>query len=163
MSLADTFKVTTPTDTEIGFTRMFNAPRKLVWEAMSKPELLKKWLFGPPGWAMTLCEEDQRVGGKFRWEWKNDDGREMAMVGEYREIVAPERVVRTETFEFGCVPQSGEQLVTMTFTEIGKTTRMDMLVAYPTKEARDAMIASGMEHGMAADYDRLDDILSNLV
>jgi uncharacterized protein YndB with AHSA1/START domain len=100
-----TLNVTTPSDREIVMTRVFDAPRHLVFEAMSKPELIKRWLYGPPGWSMTACEDDPRVGGTFRWAWRGPNGEEMSMRGVYREIAPPERVVRTESFEFGCAPR----------------------------------------------------------
>jgi uncharacterized protein YndB with AHSA1/START domain len=154
-------KVTTPTDREIVMTRVFNAPRKLVWQTMSKPELLKRWLFGPPGWAMTVCDDDVRVGGAFRWVWRGPDGQEMALRGVYREVVPPERMVRTESFEFGCAPQAGEQVGTLVLTEKDGQTTLTLTVVYPSKEARDGAIASGMEHGVAAGYDRLDELFAN--
>jgi uncharacterized protein YndB with AHSA1/START domain len=158
--MKNTLNVTTPTDREVVITRAFDAPRELVWDAMSKPELLKRWLFGPPGWEMTVCEEDPRVGGKFRWAWKGPGGAAMSMHGVYREVVPPERAVRTETFDAGCAPQGGEQLSTLVLTEQGGKTLLTLTVQFPSKEARDAAVASGMEHGMAAGYDRLDGILA---
>lgn len=152
--------VTTPTDREIVITRTFAAPRQTVWDAMTKPELLKKWLFGPPGWAMTVCEDDHRVGGKFRWEWVGPNGMAMAMTGENREIVPPERGVRVERMEFGCAPQAGEQLATLVLTESAGVTTLTLTLLYPSKEARDGAVASGMEHGMAAGYARLDAMLA---
>jgi uncharacterized protein YndB with AHSA1/START domain len=135
----------TPTDRQIVMTRVFEAPRSLVFEAMKRPELLERWLLGPPGLTMVECENDLRSGGRYRHVWRSVDGIQMAMHGVYREVVPPERIVRTETFAFGCGPQSGEQLSTVTLT-----------VLYPSKEARDATIASGMERGVAASYNRLD-------
>ena len=158
--MKNTLKVTTPTDREIVMTRDFDAPRSLVWETMSKPELLKRWLFGPPGWEMVACEDDPRVGGSFRWAWRGPDGAEMVMTGVYREVVAPERVVRTESFEIGCAPQMGEQLATLVLAEQGSKTKLTLTLLYPSREARDATIASGMEHGVAAGYDRLDELLA---
>ena len=158
--MKNTLKVATSGDREIVVSRTFDAPRELVWETMSRPELLKRWLFGPPGWEMTVCEEDQRVGGRFRWEWKGPDAAAMTMTGEYREIVPPERCVRTESFEIGCIPQMGEQLATLILTEAGEKTHLMITVLYPSKEARDAALASGMERGMAAGYDRLDELLA---
>lgn len=160
--MKNTLKVATSGDREIVITRDFDAPRDLVWETMSRPELLKRWLFGPPGWEMTTCEDDPRVGGKFRWAWSGPDGAAMSMTGEYREIVPPERAVRTESFETGCIPQMGEQLATLVLTEAGGKTTLTLTVLYPSKEARDGALASGMEHGMAAGYDRLDDILQTV-
>src|SRR2546427_6606549 len=101
---AATFTVTTPSDREILITRVFDAPRSLVFDAMTRPELLKRWLSGPPGWSMTDCASDLKVGGAFRNVWRGPDGTEMAMRGIYRDIVPPERIVRTESFEFGCQP-----------------------------------------------------------
>ena len=152
-------QVTTPTDREIVITREFNAPRELVWDSLSKPELLKRWIAGPPGWEMTACEENAHVGGTFRWVWSGPDGAEMAMSGVYREIAPPERCVRTERFEFGCVPGGGEQLATLVLTENGDKTALTLTLLYDSKEARDGAVASGMDQGLAAGYDRLDEIL----
>jgi uncharacterized protein YndB with AHSA1/START domain len=157
----NSLKVSTPTDREIVMTRVFDAPRTLVWDAMCKPDLLKRWLFGPPGWSMVVCENDVRVGGAFRHVWRGPDGAEMAMRGVYREVVPPERAVRTESFEFGCASQAGEQLGTLVLTERGGKTTLTLTLLYPSKEARDATVASGMEHGVAAGYDRLDEILAS--
>jgi len=160
--MKNTLKVAAVGDREIVLTRDFDAPRALVWETMSKPELLKRWLFGPSGWELTSCEEDQRVGGTFRWEWSGPDGAAMTMSGVYREISPPERCVRTETFETGCGPQMGEQVATLVLTERGEKTALTLTVLYPSKEARDGALTSGMEKGMAAGYDRLDEILQTV-
>jgi uncharacterized protein YndB with AHSA1/START domain len=159
--MKNTLKVSTPSDREIVMTRVFDAPRRLVWDAHTRPELIKRWLFAPPGWTMTVCEDDVRVGGIFRWEWVGPDGKTaMAMRGVYREVVPPERVVRTETFDFGCDAQSGEQLGTIVLEEKDGRTTLTMTVLFPSKEARDACIASGMEQGVAAGYDRLEELLA---
>ena len=152
--------VTTPTDREIVITREFDAPRELVWETMSRPELLKRWLHGPPGWEMTACEDDARVGGTFRWSWSGPEGAVMSMTGEYREVVPPERCVRTEIFEMGCVPGGGGQLATLGLAERGGKTHLTVTLEYASKEHRDGAVASGMERGMAAGYDRLDELLA---
>ncbi len=159
MNYDGSLKLTTPTDREIVITRGFDAPRSLVFEAMGEPELLKRWLLGPPGWTMVECENDLRVGGAFRHMWRKDDGTEMAMSGVYREVVPPERIVRTEKFHFGCDSQAGEQIVTSVLTEDDGKTRLALTVLYPSKEARDATIASGMERGVASSYDRLAEML----
>jgi uncharacterized protein YndB with AHSA1/START domain len=161
MNNTGTLKVTTPTDREIVMTRVFDAPRTLVFDAMAKPELLKRWLSGPPGWSMVECENDLKVGGAFRHVWRRNDGTEMAMRGVYREVVPPERIVRTESFEFGCDPQAGEQVGTLVLTEQGGRTTLTLTLLYPSKEARDATIASGMECGVAAGYDRLAELLAS--
>jgi uncharacterized protein YndB with AHSA1/START domain len=159
MNNTGNLKVTTPTDREIVMTRVFDAPRSLVFDAMAKAELLKRWLLGPPGWSMVECENDLKVGGAFRHVWRRSDGMQMAMRGVYHEVVPPERIVRTEAFEFGCDAQAGEQLGTLVLTEQGGKTLLTLTVLYPSKEARDATIASGMEHGVAASYDRLAELL----
>ncbi len=119
MKTTATVKVSLPTDREIVITREFDVPRRLVFEAMTKPDLLSRWLLGPPGWSMVDCESDLKVGGAFLHRWRHADGKEMAMRGVYREIVTPERIVRTETFDMGCDAQSGEQLATVVLTEEG--------------------------------------------
>jgi uncharacterized protein YndB with AHSA1/START domain len=154
-------KVTTPSDREIVMTRVFDAPRELVYDAMSRPALLQRWLLGPPGWSMVVCENDVKVGGTFRHVWRGPDGQELAMRGVYREVVPPERVVRTETFDMGCAAQMGEQVGTLVLTEQGGKTTLTLTLLYPSKEARDATIASGMERGVAAGYDRLAELLAS--
>jgi uncharacterized protein YndB with AHSA1/START domain len=148
--------VTTPTDREIVMTRVFDAPRHLVFDAMRRPELLERWLLGPPGWSMVVCENDFTVGGAFRHVWRRGDGTEMAMYGIYREIVAPERIVRTESME----GFPGEQLASVVLAERAGKTTLTLTVHYPSKEARDATLASGMERGVAASYDRLAELLA---
>jgi len=157
-----TLKLTMPTDREIVMTRVVDAPRSLVFEAMTRPELLQRWLLGPPGWSMLVCESDLKVGGVFRHVWRRTDGSEMAMHGVYREVVPPERIVRTESFELGCEAQSCEQLATAVLTEQDGRTMLTITLLYPSKEARDATIASGMERGVAASYDRLAEVLASI-
>jgi len=153
-------KVTTPHDREIVMTRDFDAPRGLVWDFMTQPPLLKRWLFGPSGWSLVDCEIDLKVGGVFRYLWHGPDEITMAMHGVFRELIRPERIVHTESFEFGCDAQAGEQVVTLVLTERGSGTTLRLSALYPSKEARDATIASGMEQGVAAGYDRLDGLLA---
>lgn len=152
--------VATPTDREILVTRTFDAPRRLVWDALSKPELIRRWVFGPPGWEMTVCEDDARVGGTFHWVWTGPDGAGLTMRGVYREVAPPERVVRTESFTMGSGPPMGEQLATLVLAEREGKTHVTIRLQYDSKEARDGAVASGMEHGMAASYDRLEAILA---
>jgi uncharacterized protein YndB with AHSA1/START domain len=158
--MKNTLKVTTPSDREIVLTRVFNAPRRLVFEALTTPELLKRWLLGPPGWIMTVCDIDLIVGGGFRYVWRNTDGSEMGMHGVYREIKAPERIVHTEIFDFGCDAQSQEAVGTAVLTEQDGRTTLTTTILYPSKETRDGVIASGMECGVAAGYDRLEMLLA---
>ncbi len=153
--------VVTSGEREIVIQRTFDAPRALVFEALTQPKQLKRWLLGPPGWTMTECENDLTAGGTFRHVWQHADGNQMARCGQYREIVPPERIVRTERFEFGCEAQSSEQLATLTLTEQDGQTHMTITVVFPSREARDGAIASGMEQGIAASYDRLAAMIGN--
>ena len=159
MSVRNTMTVTTPNDLEILVTREFDAPRDIVWDAMTKPEMLRNWVFGPPGWEMTQCEEDLRVGGAFRWAWRGPNGEELSMHGTYKEVSPPTRVVRNEIFEMNVGPPMGEQLATMELADKGGRTVLTITLRYDSKEARDGAIASGMEHGMNASYDRLEELL----
>ena len=159
MTNTGTFKVTAPTDREIAMTRVFNAPRRLVFDALTKPELVKQWLLGPPGWSMPVCEIDLRVGGAYRYVWRKDDGREMGMGGGYREIVPRERVVCTELFDEAWYP--GESLITTTLAEKDGKTTLRTTMRYVSQEARDGVLKSGMESGVAVSYDRLEQLLAS--
>jgi len=153
-------KVTTPSDREIAITRVFDAPRKLIFDAHTKPELVKRWLLGPPGWSMPVCEIDLRVGGKYRWVWRHDrDGTQMGIGGLYREIAAPERLVATEKFDEAWYP--GEALNTLVLVEQGGRTTLTQTMLYESREARDGVLKSGMEKGLAASYDRLAELLAS--
>ena len=151
-------KMTTQGDRELVMTREFDAPRKLVYDAHTKPELVRRWLLGPDGWSMPICEMDVRVGGKYRWVWRhNSNGSEMGMSGTYREVKAPERLVTTERFDEAWY--AGEALNTLVLVEKGGRTTLTQTMRYESKEAREAVIKSGMEKGVAASYDRLEDVL----
>src|ERR1700741_1463586 len=156
MKNTGTLKVTTPGDREIVLTRVFDAPRRLVFEAFSKPELLKRW-FGPRGWSLAVCEVDLRVGGGFRFVLRGPDGKDMGMRGVYREIVPPERSVHVESFD----DYPGESIVTGVFTENEGKTTLTVTVLYAAREVRDAVLKSGMEHGAAEAYDRLAELLAS--
>jgi uncharacterized protein YndB with AHSA1/START domain len=150
-------KVTTPTDREIVLTRVFDAPRHLVFDAMSKPELVRQWLLGPPGWSMPVCEIDLRVGGSYRYLWRSVDGTEMGMRGVYREVSPPERVVQTEVFDDPWYP--GEAVGTAVLVEQDGKTTLTTTIRYESRAIRDAVLKSNMERGVAASYDRLAELL----
>jgi uncharacterized protein YndB with AHSA1/START domain len=151
-------KLTTRGDREIVITRAFDAPRKLVFDAFTKPELVKQWLLGPDGWSMPVCEIDLKVGGKYRYVWRRDkDGTEMGMGGVYHEIVAPERVVATEKFDQSWYP--GEAVGTFVLVEQAGKTTLTQTILYESREARDGVLKSGMEKGIVASYDRLAKLL----
>jgi uncharacterized protein YndB with AHSA1/START domain len=144
-------------DREIVMTREFDAPRELVFEAFTKPELVSRWLLGPDGWSMPVCEIDLKVGGRYRYVWKRDkDGTTMATGGVYREVSFPERVVNTEKFEDPWYP--GESVVTTAFAQLGERTTVTMTMLFESKETRDGVLKTGMERGVAMSYDRLDAI-----
>jgi uncharacterized protein YndB with AHSA1/START domain len=156
-----TFNITAHGDREIVVTRVFDAPRQLVFDAYTKPELVKTWLLGPDGWSMPVCEIDLRVGGKYRYVWKNDiDGREMGMGGVYREVAAPEKIVATEVFDEAWYP--GEAVDTIVLTERDGKTTLAQTILYNSRETRDAVLKSPMQTGMAASYDRLERFLPSL-
>src|SRR5262245_36094477 len=159
MKNAGNLIITTPSDREIVMTRVFNAPRQLVFDAWTKPELLKRWLHGPDDWTFAVCEIDLRVGGAIRFVWRAPDGTEMGLKGTYREIVPPERIVHTEIFDTDWT--GGETLVTNLLTERDGKTTAAMTVLYSSRESRDGALKSGMEHGVAAGYDRLERLMSN--
>lgn len=147
-------------DREIVITRAFNARRALVWEAWTKPELLKRWLYGPDGWRLDVCDMDLRPGGQLRWVWRNNDGTEMGLRGTYKEVIPPDRIVHTELFDEDWT--GGETLVTLTFEEQSGITTVVMTVLYQSREAREGALISGMDHGMGLGYDRMDGILEEL-
>jgi uncharacterized protein YndB with AHSA1/START domain len=151
-------KVTSAGDREIVMTRSFDAPRRLVFEAITKPDLIVRWLTGPPGWTMNVCEIDLVVGGRYRYGWQNVDGSTMAMGGVYREIVVPERVVATEKFDDAWYP--GEALGTFALVEQGGRTTLTQTVRYESRAARDSVLKSPMESGVAASYDKLAEVLA---
>lgn len=156
---SNTFEVTTPSDREIRMTRLFNAPRELVFEAMTKPEHVKQW-WGRlgEGYSVPVCEIDFRVGGAWRFVNRHPKG-EAAFYGEYREIDAPGRVVFTEIYE--PFPESVSVVTAELLEENGKT-RLITTVRYSSPEVRDMVMGSGMSQGAAISYDRLEDLIASL-
>lgn len=156
---SDTLELVAKGEREIVITRVFDAPRKLVYRAFTEPALVRRWMNGPGGYSMPVCDIDLRVGGKYRNVWKSDkDGSEMALAGEFREIVPNERIVRTETFEGPWSP--GETVGTVEFIDSGGKTTVRTTMVYPSQQARDGMLKSGMKQGLAMSYDRLEEILA---
>ncbi len=153
------FTVTTPSEHEIRMTRVFDAPRQLVFDAMTRPEHVKQW-WGRlgDGYSVPVCEIDLRLGGRWRFVNRHPKG-EAAFHGEYREIVPPSRLVFTEIFEQ--FPDS-VSVVTAEFADEGGRTRMTVTVRYPSREVRDMVIASGMARGAGISYDRLEDLVAAL-
>ena len=154
MKNTGTLQVSTPTDRELVLTRIFNAPRNLVFDAFTKPELLRRW-FGPRGWSLVGCEVDARVGGTWRFVLRGPDGRDMGMRGVYLEFVPPERSVHMESFD----DYPGELKVTATFIEHAGKTTLTATVLYPSPEIRDIVLKDGLEHSAAESYDKLAELL----
>jgi uncharacterized protein YndB with AHSA1/START domain len=153
-------QLATPTDREIVITRVFDAPREMVFDAHTKPELLKRWLNGPPGWSLAVCEVDLRVGGAYRYVWRGPGGQDMGMGGIHREIVRPERLVTTQLFDEDWT--GGEVVGTLVLTEReGRTTLTNTLV-YSSRETRDAVLKTPMDKGMGYGYDQLEDLLASM-
>ena len=156
-------EVTLPSDREVRVTRSFRAPRALVYKAYTEPSLVQRWLLGPPGWSMPVCEMDVRVGGRYRWRWRSEtDGSEFGFSGTFREVVPPSTLVHTEAYDPGTVSDDfpkNDALVTVTFTEHGGMTTVTSLIDFGSKEARDAAVATGMTDGMEQSYQLLDQLL----
>jgi uncharacterized protein YndB with AHSA1/START domain len=143
-----------PSDREIRLTRTFDAPRQMVWDAHTKPELIRRWLLGPAGWTMPVCDVDLRVGGKYRYEWRGEDGRTMAMSGVYRAVEAPSHIADTQIFDDDWT--NGPADTHMVLTESDGVTQMALTISYASKETRDLVVSSPMMDGMEAGYQRLD-------
>jgi uncharacterized protein YndB with AHSA1/START domain len=157
-------QVTLPSDREVQVTRSFKAPRTLVYRAYTEPQLMRRWLLGPPGWTMPVCEMDVRVGGGYRWRWRNnEDGSEFGFAGTFREVKPPSRLVHTESYEPGTVGGAypdKDALITISFTEEAGITTVTSHMDFGSQEARDAAMSTGMTDGMEQSYQLLDRVLS---
>ncbi len=145
----------TPSDREVVITRVVDAPRDLVWKVWTSPEHIPHWMSGRKGWTMPVCEMDLRPGGKWRFVWRMPQGGEMTLTGEVREVVPPSRLVSTERWG----PEWPETLNTVTLTEARDQTTITITVLYPSKEARDAALKTGMKDGMDISFASLDTLL----
>lgn len=159
-STASKLKVDLPSDLEIRITRTLEAPRQLVWEAMTTPEHVKQW-WGLRGSTLEIKEMDLRPGGTWRFISRNADGAEHPFAGTYREIVPPERIVQTFIYDVPPINQF-ESVETMTLREENGHTIVTVISRHGSKEARDGMLQSGMEKGAAETYDRLEELLAKL-
>jgi len=155
---AENLQVTTPTDRELVMSRAFDAPRSLVFDALTKPELLKRW-YGPRGWSLVVCEIDLRVGGDWRFVSRRPDGKEIGQLGVYREIAPPERIVNTESWEDW---NPGELLVTTVLVEQNGKTIFTSTSLFPSQEVRDMLIKAGMTSGAVETFDKLAEYLASV-
>ena len=152
-------QVTTPSEREIAMTRVFDAPASMVFDAWTKPELIKRWLGAFEGWSFRVCEVDLRVSGAYRYVWRGPDGKDMGMGGIYREIVRPKRIVCTEKFDEAWY--AGDAVNTTVFVEKDGRTTVTTTVLYISREVRDAVLKSPMEGGVAKGYDKLAEVLAS--
>lgn len=153
-------RVSMPSDREVEVTRAFQAPKDLVYKAYSDPALVRRWMLGPPGWSMPVCEMDLRVGGSYRWRWRSDDGQgEFGFHGVFREVVPGSKVVHTQSYDPGTTGQGeagGEAIITLTFSEEKGVTTVTTRMDFGSKEIRDSVVATGMTDGMEQSYQLLD-------
>lgn len=160
-------QVTLPSDREVRVTRQFNAPRQLVFDAHTKSELVRKWQVGYSGWDMPVCDMDPRVGGKFRWVWKNQaDGKQFGFFGTFTEVKSPSRVVYEQFYDpgevgnWGSMPVDDPCIVSLDLSEQGGVTTLVCTIKYVSKEARDGAVETGMTDGMEFSYARLDGVIA---
>jgi uncharacterized protein YndB with AHSA1/START domain len=159
MKDGEKLQISTPSERELAMTRVFDAPASMVFDAWTKPELIKRWLGVFGGWSFAVCEVDLRVGGSYRYVWRGPDGMQMGMGGIYREIVRPKRIVCTEKFDESWYP--GDAVDTTVFVEKDGRTTVTTTVLYASKEARDGVLKSPMEGGVAKGYDMLAELLAS--
>lgn len=145
-----------PSDTQVRITRVVAAPRRLVWDAWTKPELVSQWMLGPEGWTMPVSENDLRTGGVWRRVWRKADGAEMAMSGVNQEVTPPSRYVSTERWG----PEWPETVNTLELEEAGGLTTVTLTIRYVSKDARDAAMKTGMKDGMEQGFTRLERLLA---
>lgn len=154
-------QISTPTDTTIVLNRTFDAPRRLVWDAMFTPDKMRRWMLPPPGWTIASIECDARVGGKLSVAWKSDEANPaMTLRGEFTELTLHEHAVHTETMALGSGETIGSLVEKHEFAETGGATVMNITQTYNSKEDRDGALASGMDEGMEACYQKLEALLS---
>jgi uncharacterized protein YndB with AHSA1/START domain len=153
-----------PSDTEVMVKRSFGAPVTLVWRAYMEPDLMRRWCGGPPGWSMSVCEMDMRVGGKYRWRWRSDEnGQEFGFTGEVLEVSPHAKIVHTQIFDagnLGVSMGSEPSIITVTFQNTNGITHVTTTIRYASKADRDAAVATGMTDGMETSYEQLDALLA---
>ena len=157
------FVVYTPSDTLVEIVRSFDAPVDSVWRPFTDADLVRHWMLGPPGWSMLICEMDFRVGGKYKNVFRNEeDGLEIAIVGDFREIETLSKIVQDEKHVIGNSDEgiSHETVVTLTFQGTNRGTTVTTLIEYASTTARDEALATGMGAAMEMGYCRIDELLA---
>ena len=160
MTETGTLEVSMPSEREIAMTRVFDAPRRLVFDAYTRPELLKRWAGGPPGWNLVVCEVDLRVGGAWRWVIEGPEGQRMGLGGVYLDVVTPERLVSTEAYDEPWYEGEATSMIVLIERD-GKTT-LTATVRYASQAVRDGVLKTGMAQGFAAGLDRMAELLASL-
>jgi uncharacterized protein YndB with AHSA1/START domain len=160
MTDARAMQITTPTAREVMMTRVFDAPRKQVFDAYTQPTLLRRWLGVFKGWTLAVCEIDLRAGGRCRYEWRGDDGRAMGMTQLIEELEIPERIVANETFDDPWY--EGDAISTVTFEETDGRTTVTLTIRYDSNEIRDNVLAMDVTRGMSASFDNLANVLETM-
>lgn len=160
-----TAQVTLPSDREVRVTRSFHAPRTLVWQAHTVPELARRWL-GYPGWSMPVCEMDVRPGGKYRWRWRSDEnGEEFGFFGTFSEVSEPAKLSYDQYYVAGsfdsAMPLDNPAWIRSSYTEKDGITTLDSVMDFGSKEARDAAMSTGMTDGMEVSYQRLEALVAS--
>lgn len=160
-----TAQVTLPSDTEVRVTRSFHAPRTLVWQAHTVPDLARRWL-GYPGWSMPVCEMDVRPGGKYRWRWRSDDnGQEFGFFGTFSEVSEPATLSYDQYYDAGdfdsAMPTENPTRIRSIYTEQNGVTTLVTVMDFGSKEARDAAVSTGMTDGMEVSYQQLDALFAS--
>jgi uncharacterized protein YndB with AHSA1/START domain len=158
-------EVTLPSETEVKVIRTFDAPAHLVWRAYTEPDLIKRWMLGPAGWSMPVCEMDLRMDGGYRWRWRNaESGREFGFHGVFLRVEPNVQIVHTQIFDPGTVGgnMAGAAVVAVSFEEANGHTRAVTLIKFESREERDGALSTGMTHGMEASYRLLDSALAEI-
>lgn len=153
----DKFDIRTEGDTQVVVTRRFAAAPDKVWRAHTEPALIQQWMLGPDGWTMPVCINEAKAGGKIRYEWSDGDGNGFYLTGEYVALEPFSRIVHVERMHLP--DATPDNHVETRFEADGGGTLMTMRMTLPDSATREAMLATGMEHGMAASYDRLEEVL----
>lgn len=158
-------EVSQPSDREVRVIRTFKAPRQLVWDAHTRPELMQKWCFGYSGWSLPICEMDVREGGKYRWRWRSDEGgKEFGFFGTFSEVKAPSKLAHDQYFDPGdmdyAMPAGDPCLITLELSEANGVTTLRNTMTFVSKEARDSAVSTGMTDGMEVGYVRIDEMLT---
>jgi uncharacterized protein YndB with AHSA1/START domain len=156
-------EVSQPSDREVRVVRTFNAPRQLVWDAHTKPELMQKWCYGYPGWRLPICDMDVREGGTYRWRWRSDeDGKEFGFYGTFSEVKAPSKLAHDQYYDPGDMgfgmPVGDPCLITLELSEDNGVTTLVNTLKFASQQARDEAVATGMTDGMEVGYARIDDM-----